>query len=39
MGNSIGQMANYVLNIGLGVRLEGVGWLLSIPRIWDTLQP
>lgn len=35
MGNSIGQMANYVLNIGLGVRPELVGWLLSIPRIWD----
>jgi glycoside/pentoside/hexuronide:cation symporter, GPH family len=35
MGNSIGQMANYVLNIGLGVRPELVGWLLSLPRIWD----
>ena len=35
MGNSIGQMANYVLNIGLGVRPELVGMLLSLPRIWD----
>ncbi len=35
MGNSIGQMANFVLNLGLGVRPELVGWLLSIPRIWD----
>ncbi|MEN8254412.1 MAG: MFS transporter [Verrucomicrobiota bacterium] len=35
MANSIGQMANYVLNLGLGVRPELVGWLLSIPRIWD----
>jgi GPH family glycoside/pentoside/hexuronide:cation symporter len=35
MGNSIGQMANYVLNLGLGVRPELVGWLLSLPRIWD----
>lgn len=37
MGNSIGQMANYVLNLGLGVRPELVGWLLSIPRIWDAV--
>lgn len=35
MGNSIGQMANYVLNIGLGVRPELVGWLLALPRLWD----
>lgn len=35
MGNSIGQMANYVLNLGLGMRPELVGWLLAIPRIWD----
>ena len=35
MANSIGQMANYVLNLGLGMRPELVGWLLAIPRIWD----
>jgi len=37
MANSIGQMANYVLNLGLGVRPELVGWLLAIPRIWDAI--
>jgi GPH family glycoside/pentoside/hexuronide:cation symporter len=35
MSSSINQMAGYVLNLGLGMRPELVGWLLSIPRIWD----
>ena len=35
MSNSIGQMAGYVLNLGLGMRPELVGWLLAIPRVWD----
>lgn len=35
MSNGIGQMASYVLNIGLGVRPELVGWLLSLPRFLD----
>ncbi|MFA6172162.1 MAG: MFS transporter [Kiritimatiellales bacterium] len=35
MSNSIGQMAGYVLNLGLGVRPELVGWLLALPRFLD----
>jgi len=37
MGNSIGSMANVVLNIGLGMNPFLVGLLLAIPRFIDAL--
>jgi GPH family glycoside/pentoside/hexuronide:cation symporter len=37
MGNSIGNMANVVLNIGLGMNPFLVGLLLAIPRFIDAL--
>ena len=37
LGNSIGNMANVVLNIGLGMNPFLVGLLLAIPRFIDAL--
>lgn len=37
MANGIGNMANFVLNVSLGVNPALVGLLLAIPRLFDAL--